>query len=254
MYVSHLVPSTDGAALPPLGLSSQALTLESLFATQPVDKFAAGEGVFWEGDAASDLFQIAEGCLRLYHILPDGRRAIIGFRFAGEMLGFSCQKIYSYSAEAVTPLRLRRLRRARVQSAVARAEHLQPFLLAKILDEIEAAQRHIIVLGQLEAEERVAHFLVLAVRRTGIDQKRSMTIDLPMPRQDIADYLGLTIETICRVISKFKRDGLIALEGRHRVILRRTGDLQELAGELEALGEPSETRACLKQAIARSLQ
>ena len=80
MYVSHLVPSAGGAALPPLGLSSQALTLESLFATQPVDKFAAGEGVFWEGDAASDLFQIAEGCLRLYHILPDGRRAIIGLQ------------------------------------------------------------------------------------------------------------------------------------------------------------------------------
>ena len=245
MYVSHLVSLAGGAALP-----SQALTLESLFATQPVDKFAVGEGVFWEGDAASDLFQIAEGCVRLYRILPDGRRAIMGFRFAGEMLGFSCQNIHSYRAEAVTPVRLRRLRRARIQAVLGGAEHLQPHLLAKIFEEMEATQRHIIVLGQLRAEERVAHFLVSEVRRIGTGQRRPMAIDLPMTRQDIADYLGLTIETICRVISKFKRHGLIALEGRHRVVLRRMGDLQELAGELEALGEPSETHACLKQAVA----
>ena len=246
MYVSHLVSSAGGAALPSLGLPSQALTLESLFATQPVDKFAAGEGVFWEGDAASDLFQIVEGCLRLYHILPDGRRAIMGFRLAGEMLGVSCQNIYSYSTEAISPVRLRRLGRARIQAVVGGAEHLQLLLLAKIFEEMEAAQRHIIVLGQLGAEERVAHFLVSEVRRIGTDQRRPMAVDLPMTRQDIADYLGLTIETICRVISKFKRNGLIALEGRHRVVLRRMGDLQELTGELEASGEPSETHSLLQ--------
>ena len=245
MYVSHLVSLAGGAALP-----SQTLTLENLFATQPADKFAAGEGVFWEGDAASDIFQITEGCLRLYNILPDGRRAIMGFRFAGEMLGVSCQNIYSYSAEAITPVRLRRLGRARIQAVVGGAKHLHPLLLAKIFEEMEAVQRHIIVLGQLGAEERVAHFLVLALRRIGMGQSRPMVIDLPMPRQDIADYLGLTIETVCRVISKFKRDGLIALDGRHRVVLRRMGDLQRLAGELEALGEPSETHAYLKQAVA----
>ncbi len=252
MYVSYPDSSAGSVVSRPIGLPSEALTLENLFASQPTDKFAAGEGVFWEGDAACDLFQITEGCVRLYRILPDGRRAIMGFRFAGEMLGFSCQTNYSYSAEAVTPVRLRRLRRARIQAMVEGAEHLQPLLLTKIFEEMEAAQRHIIVLGQLGAEERMAHFLVSAVRRTGMDQKRPVAIDLPMTRQDIADYLGLTIETICRVISKFKRDGLIALEGRHRVVLRRMGALQELAGELDALGEPSEAQAGLKQAIAWS--
>ena len=89
------------------------------------------------------------------------------------------------------------------------------------------------MLGQLGAEERAAHFLVSAARRTGADRKRPAAIELPMTRQDIADYLGLTIETVSRVISKFKRDGLVALEGRHRVILRRMSDLLELAGEFD---------------------
>ena len=93
-------------------------------------------------------------------------------------------------------MRLRRLRRARLRAIAEGAEHLQPFLLAEIFEEIRAAQQHIIVLGQLGAEERVAHFLVSAARRTGADRKRPVAIDLPMTRQDIADYLGLTIETV----------------------------------------------------------
>ncbi|MBF9196938.1 helix-turn-helix domain-containing protein [Microvirga terrestris] len=242
MYTSHLLPSASSATFPAFGLSSEALTLESLFASLPVDKFAAGEGVFWEGDAASDIFQIAEGCLRLYRILPDGRRAIIGFRFAGEMLGLSCEGTYCYTAEAVTPIRLRRLSRARLRAMSEGDGQLQSLLLAKVFEEIRAAQQHIVVLGQLGAEERAAHFLVSAARRTGADRKRPVVIELPMTRQDIADYLGLTIETVCRVMSKLKRDGLVTLEGRHRVILVRVADLQQLAGELDS-AEPWERQA-----------
>jgi CRP/FNR family transcriptional regulator len=227
-----------------LGMPSEALTLENLFAAQPADKFAAGEGVFWEGDAASDIFQITEGCLRLYRVLPDGRRAIMGFRFAGEMLGLSCEGSYCYTAEAVTSVRLRRLSRARLRVMGEGTGQLQSLLLTKIFEEIRAAQQHIIVLGQLGAEERAAHFLVSAVRRTGADRMRPVAIELPMTRQDIADYLGLTIETVCRVMSKLKRDGLISLEGRHRAILLRMADLQQLAGEFddaEPLGEQAST-------------
>ena len=91
MYISHLLPSAGSATFPVFGLPSQTSTLESLFAVQPADKFAAGQGVVWEGDAVSDIFHIIDGCVRLYRILPDGRRAIIGFRFAGEMLGLACE-------------------------------------------------------------------------------------------------------------------------------------------------------------------
>src|SRR5215213_841907 len=98
MYASHLIPSTGRTALP-LSLPCEGLTLESLFATLPMDKLAAGAAVFREGDSASHVCQITEGCLRLYRILPDGRRAIMGFVFAGEMLGLSCQGTFRYTAE-----------------------------------------------------------------------------------------------------------------------------------------------------------
>ncbi|EIM28822.1 helix-turn-helix domain-containing protein [Microvirga lotononidis] len=233
MYSSHLLSSVGSAAIPTFGPPAEPLTLDIVFAGQPANKFAAGEGVFWEGDKSADIFQIIEGCLRLYRILPDGRRAIMGFRFAGETLGLSCEGTYCYTAEAVTSVRLRRLSRARLRAMGEEVRQLQPLLLAKIFEEIRAARQHIIVLGQLGAEERTAHFLVSAARRTGADQRRPVTIELPMTRQDIADYLGLTIETVCRVLSKLKRDGLVALEGRHKIILMRMTDLQHLAGEFD---------------------
>ncbi len=248
MYSAHLAPSTHSATLPAFGLPSEALTLEGLFVSQPMEKLAAGEAVFWEGDAASHVFQVAEGCLRLYRILPDGRRAIMGFRFAGELLGVSCQGTYLYTAEAVTPVRLRRLSRARLQAVGAGADQLQALLLTKIFEEMSAAQQHIIVLGQLGAEERVANFLVSAARRTGADQRKPVAIELPMTRLDIADYLGLTLETVCRVISKLKRDGLVALEGRHRVILRRMSELQELAGDMDD-NESSDRQITIQPAV-----
>lgn len=233
MYALHAIPSTRSAAPQVFGFPSGDLALESLFAGQPTERLAPGEAVFWEGDAASHLFQIKEGCLRLYRILPDGRRAIMGFRFGGEMLGTSCQETYLYTAEAVTPVRLSRLSRSRIQAMESGSGRLQPALLKKIFEEMRAAHQHIIVLGQLGAEERVAHFLVSAARRSKADMRRPVAIELPMTRLDIADYLGLTIETVCRVVSKLKRDGLIALEGRHRIVLLRLGCLQELAGDMD---------------------
>lgn len=233
MYVSQLAPSAHSAVIPAFGFASGATTLENLFAPQPAEKLAAGEAAFWEGDPASHIVQVVEGCLRLYRILSDGRRAIMGFSFGGEVLGISCLDAYLYTAEAVTPVRVRRLSRSRLQAMTDGSGQLRQHLLTKIFEEMGAAQQHIIVLGQLGAEERVAHFLVSAARRTGADRSRPIVIELPMTRLDIADYLGLTIETICRVLSKLKRDGLISLEGRHRVVLRRLNNLQELASDMD---------------------
>lgn len=233
MYASHLLPQAGGAAYRNPGPPLDAPTLDAMLALQPVERLAAGEAAFWEGDAASHLFQIVEGCLRLYRILADGRRAIIGFRFGGETLGMACQNTYGYTAEAVTAVRLRRISRSRIRAATDGADLLQPVLMTRIFEEMAAAQRHIIVLGQLGAEERVANFLLSSARRTGSDRKRPVAIELPMTRLDIADYLGLTIETVCRVISKFRREGIIAPEGRHRIVLNDIEAMLHLAGEMD---------------------
>lgn len=234
MYSSHLASSGRHVPFAALGLTPEATTLEGLFAAQPAETFAAGQAVFWEGDASTHVFQIVEGCLRLYRILPDGRRAVIGFTFGGEVLGVSFQGPYLYTAEAVTPVRLRRISRRRmIEMAASSSGMLRQQLMDKMYEEMSAAQHLIIVLGQLSAEERVANFLVSAAQRTGADRRKPVAVELPMSRLDIADYLGLTIETVCRVFSKLKREGLIALEGRHHVILRGIATLLDLAGEMD---------------------
>jgi CRP/FNR family transcriptional regulator len=115
-------------------------------------------------------------------------------------------------------------------------------------EEMSAAHHHLVVLGQLRAEERVVSFLLSAARRTGADKRHPVAVELPMSRLDVADYLGLTIETVCRTISKLKRDGLIALEGRHTVVLRRLGRLRELAGLTEDDLEPEHDSTRPRQA------
>jgi CRP/FNR family transcriptional regulator len=231
MYSSNLVTLPYRSPNPAPGPHAPG-TLESLFATQPLETFAAGQAVFWEGDPSTHAFQIAEGCLRAYRILPDGRRAVTAFIFAGEVLGVSFQGPYLYTAQAVTPVRLRRISLSRLHEA-RESPALGRLLLTRIYEEIRSAHNLITLLGQLSAEERVANFLVSTARRTAQDEG-PVVIELPMSRRDIADYLGLTIETVCRALSKFKRRGLIALEGRNRVVLRRMESLQALTGEEEA--------------------
>ena len=232
MYSSNLVTLPYRSPNPASGPHAPG-TLESLFAAQPLETFAAGQAVFWEGDPSTHAFQIAEGCLRAYRILPDGRRAVTAFIFAGEVLGVSFQGPYLYTAQAVTPVRLRRISLIRLHEAERESPALGRLLLTRIYEEIRSAHNLITLLGQLSAEERVANFLVSTARRTSQDGG-PVVIELPMSRRDIADYLGLTIETVCRALSKFKRRGLITLEGRNRVELRCVESLQALTGEEEA--------------------
>jgi CRP/FNR family transcriptional regulator len=221
----------------PLGLTPEAHSLVALFTAQPSETFAPGQAVFWEGDASNHVFHVLEGCLRLYRVLPDGRRPVMGFLFAGEVFGVSFPGLYLYTAEAVTPVRLRRLSRKRLDEIEAiSSDVLHQQIMSKIYDEMNATQHLIIMLGQLSAEERVANFLVWAAHQTGMDRRKPVSIDLPMNRLDIADYLGLTIETVCRVLSKFKRDGLVSLEGRHRIVLQGMSTLARMAGEMDGNG------------------
>jgi CRP/FNR family transcriptional regulator len=226
-------------SLPVMFANAEPASLKALFQSVPAETVEVGQALFWEGDAAAHVFRVTEGCVRLYRILPDGRRAVTGFAFAGEFLALSCPKAYSCTAEAVTRVRLQRLSRGRFHAIVDESCDLRGQLMAQLCEEMACAQHHLIVLGQLSAEERVANFLTAAARRTEDGTIRASSIELPMSRLDIADYLGLTIETVCRVISKFKREGVIALHGRHSIAVRRTADLRDLAGGVEDVDQES---------------
>jgi len=235
MHSQIAARSYQNAAALPADTMERSATLRDLFRGQPSDAYSPGEAVFWEGDEAGHIFDVLEGVLRVYRILPDGRRAIMGFIYPGDVLGVSFQSRYLFTAEAVTDVRVRRFARGRFFWLVNDSPELRPQLFAILCDEMSAAQDQMLLLGRKSAEERVVSFLLAVNRKSGVEN----TIELPMSRLDMADYLGLTIETVSRMLTGLARRGLIATAGRHAIALRRIHALREIAGSEDSEGEPA---------------
>jgi CRP/FNR family transcriptional regulator len=227
------ISTTDtakAAAIPLLVRAVGESQFRALFAERPVESIDQDLALFWEGDAADHVFELREGALRLFKMTPDGRRAITGFILPGEFLGVSYKDRYICTAEAATAARFQRYPRAKLHTILSQSPGLGHELLAMACDELSAAQDQMLLLGRKSAHERIASFLLSVARRLSPDAIAVAEIDLPMSRLDIADYLGLTIETVSRVLSRFKTEGLIALPTSHRVMLRQLAGLEALAG------------------------
>jgi len=218
---------TSSAAFPIA--AERAPTLRDLFKSQPAETFNPGEALFWEGDKAGPIFEVLEGAVRVYRILPDGRRAILGFVYPGDVLGVSFQNRYLVTAEAVNKVKARRFARERFFAMINDSPPLRPQLFAMLCDEMSAAQDQMMLLGRQTAEERVVCFLLAVHRKSA----RGAEIELPMSRQDMADYLGLTMETVSRMMTSLARRGLVAPGSRHTVTLRKLESLREIAGRGE---------------------
>jgi CRP/FNR family transcriptional regulator len=190
-----------------------------------VQRLDQGATLFSEGDPATNVYQVVSGTLRLYKALPDGRRQITGFLSAGHLLGLSLNDLHLYTAEAITEVNLRRYPRAWFDRLVDEVPGLARRLLAATSDELRAAQDQMLLLGRKTAEERIASFLLTLADRQG----GAAVVDVPMSRSDIADYLGLTMETVSRMLAKMKHDGIIALPCAARIELRNRRRLAELA-------------------------
>jgi CRP/FNR family transcriptional regulator, anaerobic regulatory protein len=201
-------------------------TLKDLFKGQQTETLPPGAALFWEGDKGGHIFDVLEGVMRIYRIMSDGRRAIMGFVHPGDVLGVSFQDRYLFTAEAVTQVKVRRFARGRFFAMINDSPALRPQLFAILCDEMSAAQDQMLLLGRKTAEERVVSFLLAISRKNGQGEQ----IKLPMSRQDMADYLGLTIETVSRTMTSLTRRGLIASRARHTVTLRKPSTLREIAG------------------------
>jgi CRP/FNR family transcriptional regulator, anaerobic regulatory protein len=193
----------------------------------PSVDFEAGETVVFEGDRAANVYSLTSGLLRLSKLLPDGRRQIAGFLFPGDFLGITMEEEHAFTAEAVAPSVLCRFPRKHCDRFVADHPELERRLYAVAAHELAAARQQLVLLGRKTATERVASFLLMLASRCpseGADE-----VELPMSRADIADYLGLRIETVSREISALKAVRIIQLTGRQtfRVIDRSL--LQQLA-------------------------
>lgn len=229
MIIASAVSSLPGHA-PILAGTPAEPSLRGLFAGQPLESFEPGATLFWEGDRSRHVFEVLKGVLRLYRILPDGRRIIVGFAQEGDIIGLAPDEHCPATAEAVNEISLRRIERCRFRSLTEASPALTREFIAALCEEVAAAQEQMMLLARRGAEERVCGFLLRQMQRFAEGGKSAATIPLPMSRTDIADHLGLTIETVSRTFTNLTQRGVIAPEGRHALAIRRPATLARLAG------------------------
>jgi len=208
------------------GLGRQAASHVAAISTRVT--CTAGRTVFAEGDAADSVYEVVRGMLKLYKLLPDGRRQITGFLSAGHLLGLADDDLYLYTAEAVTEVTLCRYTRSRLDRLIDEVPGFARVLLAATSDELRAAQDQMLLLGRKDAMEKIASFLLMMGERQTTGEAAD-EIHVPMGRSDIADYLGLTTETVSRTLTKLKGQGSIALHAPARIRLQDRDRLAELA-------------------------
>lgn len=188
-----------------------------------IERIDAHQILFHEDDDATHLYEIGSGQVMLYRLLGDGRRQVVDILGGGDLFGHSLTGLYDCTAEALTPVEVRALDRRDIDQSVDLLAHVNRCLLARI----EALHSHAVLLGRKSAAERVASFLMRFVPGRGVvgcegpDRHATDTevVLLKMTRQEIADFLGLTIETVSRVLSDLKRRGVIAIERNDRIRL-----------------------------------
>lgn len=189
--------------------------------------------LFHEGDTAAHVFNLTRGTLKLYRLLPDGRRQITGFVHPGEFLGICFEGRHVFTCEAVEPAEYCRFPRARFEAFAEAHAEVERALYGMAAHELRAAQEQMVMLGRKTAAERLATFLKAQFDRVASGGGDPEVLRLPMTQVDIADYLGLTKETVSRVLSR-----LCA----RRIVRRLAGERMELIDRpaLEALAAGSE--------------
>ena len=197
-----------------------ALAGERVFCSE--FRYPRGTEVFGEGEETEYVYEITSGAVRTYKLLVDGRRQINSFHLPGDMFGFENGTTHRFTAEAVLNTDVRITRRRNLFDAMAHREAGVLNLLGLITRNLQHAETHMLLLGRKTSLERVAAFLLEMDERLG----HPNVMLLPMNRRDIADYLGLTLETVSRALSILRDDELLRFDGktqRQIVLLSRTG-------------------------------
>jgi CRP/FNR family nitrogen fixation transcriptional regulator len=196
-----------------------------------VAHFGPNETIFAEGDDARYAYKVVSGAVRICKLLADGRRQITEFALDGDHFGFEWTNEHAVTAEALGPVTALPFPRARVERLEREEQGVRHSLMQMLRRDLLSAQNHLLMLGRQTAKERVASFLLQMMER----RDNGNTIEVPMSRQDIADYLGLTIETVCRALSELKRSRVISIPNRHQIVVRNADVLESMA-----LGEDDE--------------
>lgn len=232
------VPSEKGRE-DDLGFPASPESRNQLASIAVRKRVKAGDTLFWEGDASNYVYKLVSGAAKGFKLLPNGSSQITRFYISGEMISIAAIETYCCSVEALTECELVQYPRARFEAIADSDPLLRRALAALIAHELEETHKQVLLLGRMPAVDRVSQFLIdfgSRVMKSAVsaDPAERLIVELPMTRADIADYLGLTIETVSRVFTKFRRDGFIDLARPNVVRFRNSAWFQGQAQTLAA--------------------
>jgi CRP/FNR family transcriptional regulator, nitrogen fixation regulation protein len=213
-------PAMALSQVPRTSRDRQAGTIELMGALVP---FARNSEIYGENEPADYLYKVVSGTVRTYKVLVDGRRQIGGFYLPGDMFGLETGDEHTFSAEAITDCKVIVIKRSSLVALATRDNDVTRRMWELTARELQRTQDHILVLIK-SAQERVAGFLLEMSDRAS----DGGAVELPMSRQDIADYLGLTIETVSRTLTQLEKSATIELPTSRRIVLRNRSALTRL--------------------------
>jgi CRP/FNR family transcriptional regulator len=194
-----------------------------------VRTFEAKEHIFREGDAVSHVYKVEIGHVCIYKMLPDGRRQVIDFAYPGDMIGLGAMGEHANNALATSRTRIRCIPVAVLHRTIRDNAQLGLKLYEAVSRELSAARELLFTVCQRTATERIAAFLLALSRRSERNNEDALEFVLPMTRVDIADFLGLTIETVSRTFTKLRTEGVIDLSQSVLVTIADIERLKDLA-------------------------
>jgi CRP/FNR family transcriptional regulator len=199
---------------------SEARTLSSIVKSQRQVCYSPKAIIFHEGDTSDSIYQLASGLVCLYRFLPNGRRLILRFIDGQDFVGLSFDDECPFTAECVESTTVYKIARSRVRTLCAHSPALQNEVTLLLKSELMSERNDILPMMHLLAEGRVARLLLMLARRGGAICHAGDRIQISMTRGDIADFVGLTTETVCRSFAKLKRAGLISTISSDKVMIK----------------------------------
>ncbi|MDK3016995.1 transcriptional regulator FnrL [Pseudodonghicola flavimaris] len=209
--------------------------LEELESIKYYRNFEAGQTILWSGDKMGFVGTVISGIASLTQTMEDGRTQMVGLLLPSDFVGRPGRDGSAYDVTATTDVVMCCFRKKPFETLMAQTPHIAHRLLEMTLDELDAAREWMLVLGRKTAREKIASLLSIIARRDASLSPNGpagpMVFDLPLTREAMADYLGLTLETVSRQMSALKKDGVILLEGKRHVTVPDMGRLMEEAGD-----------------------
>jgi CRP/FNR family transcriptional regulator len=212
-------------------------------------RFYAGQIIHAEGEKPASFCAVMTGVVKLMKSLPNGNQQIVGLLLPGDFLGRPFGQNSRSSAVAATHVKLCWFPRAVVEGLASESRALERWLFDRVSDELEKAQDWIVLLGRMTAEQRIATFILSVARSTRLgdtaapESSGEIRIELPLSRTEIADYLGLTIETVSRQIARLRDRGVITVGDASRAMMIRQPEVLEATLEAGLPGERSKERS-----------